>query len=86
MAGATNPGNIGHAWVKSLWVTREPPRGMEAAEEYDAHDYDFVQARLEDNPIYAGDENYKRTLMALPGDLKAGVFRWELGCFRGAVF
>jgi hypothetical protein len=20
MAGATNPGNIGHAWVKALWV------------------------------------------------------------------
>jgi hypothetical protein len=20
MAGATNPGNIGHSWVKSLWI------------------------------------------------------------------
>ena len=24
MAGATNPGNIGHAWVKALWVDRRP--------------------------------------------------------------
>ena len=26
MAGATNPGNIGHAWVKSLWIDRKPHR------------------------------------------------------------
>ena len=24
MAGATNPGNIGHTWVKALWVERQP--------------------------------------------------------------
>jgi hypothetical protein len=28
MAGATNPGNIGHAWVKALWVDKEPPAGF----------------------------------------------------------
>ncbi len=31
MAGATNPGNVGHAWVKALWVDRvaawDGPRG-----------------------------------------------------------
>src|SRR6267142_2146642 len=25
MAGASNPGNIGHAWVKSLWIDEEAP-------------------------------------------------------------
>src|SRR6266852_892327 len=24
MAGATNPGNIGHAWVKALWIDKRP--------------------------------------------------------------
>src|SRR6266851_4920924 len=24
MAGATNPGNVGHAWVKALWVSSTP--------------------------------------------------------------
>ncbi len=29
MAGATNPGNIGHAWVKALWVDKRPAPGMD---------------------------------------------------------
>ena len=28
MAGATNPGNIGHAWVKALWVDKIAPAGI----------------------------------------------------------
>jgi len=27
MAATTNPGNIGHAWVKSLWIDRKPAPG-----------------------------------------------------------
>jgi len=29
MAAATNPGNIGHAWVKALWVDQRPAPGMD---------------------------------------------------------
>ena len=29
MAGASNPGNIGHAWVKALWVDHVPPPGYD---------------------------------------------------------
>jgi phage terminase large subunit len=86
MAGATNPGNIGHAWVKSLWVAREPAAGMERPEEYDPGDYEFVRARLEDNPIYARDENYKRTLAALPGDLKRAFLDGSWDVFAGQYF
>lgn len=50
MAGATNPGNIGHAWVKALWVDKSPPPGYEQPELYDPDDYDFIHARLDDNP------------------------------------
>src|SRR5215467_6446060 len=35
MAGATNPGNIGHAWVKALWVDKVPPPGFERPDLYD---------------------------------------------------
>jgi hypothetical protein len=66
MAGATNPGNIGHAWVKSLWIDKRPAPGMENPAEYDPAEYDFIPARVSDNPIYAGDENYLKTLRALP--------------------
>jgi phage terminase large subunit len=86
MAGATNPGNIGHAWVKSLWVTREPAAGMERPEEYDPRDYEFVAARLEDNPIYAKDAEYRRTLGALPGDLKRAFLDGSWDVFAGQYF
>ncbi len=48
MAGATNPGNVGHAWVKALWVDHAPPPGFERPELYHPHDYDFIRARLDE--------------------------------------
>jgi hypothetical protein len=86
MAGATNPGNVGHAWVKALWVERQPAPGMEQADEYDPADYEFVRARLEDNPIYAADENYRRTLTALPGDLRRAFLDGSWDVFAGQYF
>jgi hypothetical protein len=50
MAGATNPGNIGHAWVKALWVDKVPPPGCESAEQYHAEDYEFI--RVMESPIH----------------------------------
>ncbi len=86
MAGATNPGNIGHAWVKALWIDREPAPGMEHPEEYDAADYDFIPARVADNPIYAGDENYLKTLRALPSHLKRAFLDGDWDVFAGQYF
>jgi hypothetical protein len=60
MAGATNPGNIGHAWVKALWIDKQPAPGMERAEEYNARNYDFISARF-----------FRRRL----GSLRRSVFR-----------
>ncbi|MGB8654070.1 MAG: hypothetical protein WCD23_06090 [Candidatus Acidiferrales bacterium] len=86
MAGATNPGNIGHAWVKALWIDREPAAGMERPEEYDAADYDFVAARVYDNPIYAADENYLKTLRALPTHLRRAFLDGDWSVFAGQYF
>jgi hypothetical protein len=86
MAGATNPGNIGHAWVKSLWIDKQPAPGMEHPEDFDASDYDFVPARVSDNPIYAGDENYLKTLRALPSDLKRAFLDGDWDVFAGQYF
>jgi hypothetical protein len=86
MAGATNPGNIGHAWVKSLWIDRQPASGMEHPEEYDGADYDFIPARVSDNPIYAHDENYLKTLRALPSHLKRAFLDGDWGVFAGQYF
>ena len=86
MAGATNPGNIGHAWVKSLWIDKQAPAGMENPAEYDPADYEFIPARVSDNPIYAGDENYLKTLRALPSHLRRAFLDGDWDVFAGQYF
>src|SRR5215472_9412196 len=86
MAGATNPGNIGHAWLKALWIDRQPAPGMESPEEYDPEDYAFISARVSDNPIYAGDQNYLKTLRALPPNLKRAFLDGDWNVFAGQYF
>ncbi len=86
MAGASNPGNIGHAWVKALWVDHAPPPGFERPELYDARDYDFIRAKLADNPIYANDAAYHRTLGALPEHLRRAFLEGDWNVFAGQYF
>jgi hypothetical protein len=86
MAGASNPGNIGHAWVKALWVDHAPPPGYERPELYDALDYDFIRAKLADNPIYANDAAYHRALEALPEHLRRAFLEGDWNVFAGQYF
>ena len=86
MAGATNPGNIGHAWVKALWIDKQPAAGMENPECYDPSDYDFISARVHDNPIYAADQNYLKTLAALPSHLRRALLDGDWEVFAGQYF
>jgi len=86
MAGATNPGNIGHAWVKALWVDCVPPAGFDRAELYDAKDYEFIRARIEDNPVYANDAGYRKTLEALPEHLRQAFLAGDWNVFAGQYF
>ena len=60
-----NPGGVGHAWVKRLFVDRAY-RGTERAE-----DYAFIPARITDNPtLLKADPGYVQTLMNLPPPLR----------------
>jgi hypothetical protein len=86
MAGATNPGNVGHAWVKALWVDHVSPPGFDRPDLYDARDYDFIRARLDDNPIYANDAEYRRTLEALPEHLRRAFLEGDWNVFAGQYF
>ena len=86
MAGATNPGNIGHAWVKALWIDKQPAAGMENPECYDPADYVFISARVHDNPIYAADQNYLKTLAALPSHLRRAFLDGDWEVFAGQYF
>jgi phage terminase large subunit len=86
MAGATNPGNIGHAWVKALWIDKRPAPGMERPEQYDPADYDFIRATLDDNPIYASDAGYRKTLEALPTAMRQAFLLGDWNVFAGQYF
>jgi phage terminase large subunit len=86
MAGATNPGNIGHAWVKSLWIDKQAAAGMDSPGKYDPGDYDFIPARLCDNPIYAADVNYLKSLDALPENLRRAFLEGDWTVFAGQYF
>jgi phage terminase large subunit len=86
MAGATNPGNVGHAWVKALWVEKRPAPGMDNAAEYDPNDYAFIRATVRDNPIYANDEAYLKTLRALPRALRQAFLDGDWNVFAGQYF
>ncbi len=86
MAGATNPGNVGHGWVKALWIDKRAPGGMERPEKYDAGDYAFIRATLADNPIYADDREYKKTLDALPTHLRRAFLEGDWDVFAGQYF
>ncbi len=87
MAGATNPGNVGHAWVKALWVDRVARcRGWTGADQYDPDDYEFVHATIADNPYFAGDDEYKKTLGQLPEALRRAFLDGEWDVYAGQYF
>ena len=86
MAGATNPGNIGHSWVKALWIDKKPPTGYGRDDLYDPREYEFIRASLDDNPIYANDTAYRRALEALPEHLRRAFLEGDWEVFAGQYF
>ena len=76
-----NPGGIGHAWVKRLFVDRCYREGERA------EDYNFVRSLVYDNPVLMRSApDYVCQLEALPEKLKsAWLFgRWDV--FEGQFF
>lgn len=76
-----NPGGIGHAWVKRLFIDRN----FRAGENPD--DYFFIPAQVFDNQILCkADPDYVRSLESLPAKLRdAWLYgRWDV--FEGQFF
>lgn len=78
--GATNPGGIGHGWVKRIWIDRQFPREMEAI----AGEFAFVKALPDDNPYLA--KSYWEMLETLPPALAKAWRHGEWDVFEGQVF
>lgn len=76
-----NPGGVGHAWVKRLFIDREYRVGEEAQE------YRFIQALLYDNePLMKKDPEYEKGLLSLPEDIRQAWLYGKWDVFDGQFF
>lgn len=76
-----NPGGVGHAWVKRLFIDREY-RGSERAE-----DYIFIPAKVYDNKaLLEQDQGYVQMLENLPYELREAWLNGNWNVFAGQYF
>lgn len=76
-----NPGNVGHAWVKRLFIDRDY-RGEENPD-----DYVFISASVYDNQVLMNaDPGYLRTLKNLPEDLRRAMLDGDWDVYEGQYF
>lgn len=76
-----NPGGIGHAWVKRLFIDRK-------FEEYERpEEYAFIPAKVWDNPaLLAIQPDYPNQLRALPEKLRRAYLDGDWDIFEGQYF
>jgi len=76
-----NPGGVGHAWVKRLFIDRQY-QGSERAE-----DYTMIRARVYDNRyLMENDPGYVHTLENLPEDRRRAMLDGDWDIFTGQYF
>lgn len=76
-----NPGGIGHAWVKRLFVDRRFAPGE------DPSDYGFIKSRVTDNPaLMKADPEYAKQLKMLPPKLRRAWLDGDWDIFEGQFF
>lgn len=79
----TNPGGVGHVWVKRLWIDRD--FGPEEMDEQD--DYEFFPAKVYDNDyIMKYNIQYVRQLEQLPENLRRALLDGDWDVFEGQYF
>lgn len=77
--GATNPGGLGHAWVKKLWLD-----GIFDDEEQERDQFVYVRALAQDNPHI--DKSYLKQLESLPADKRRAYLEGDWDIFKGQYF
>lgn len=92
--GATNPGGIGHAWVKDMFVDKTfhddankafiEPDERTGIVPYQRSDFAYVKALATDNPHNAS--SYLKMLRSLPPRLRAAFLDGNWDVFEGQAF
>jgi phage terminase large subunit len=78
--GGTNPGGIGHAWVKRLWIDEDFPPELESVK----HTFKLIKARAQDNPH--NPSSYYSDLLTLPEHLRRAYAEGDWDLFAGQFF
>jgi phage terminase large subunit len=77
---ASNPGSIGHQWVKQLWIDRQFPEELQQK----ADEFIFIRALPKDNPHL--DQSYWDELNSLPEPLRSAWRDGNWDVFAGMAF
>lgn len=78
---ATNPGGVGHSFVKRLWVDRQHN------ENENPDDYHYIPAKVYDNPyLINNDPDYVRRLEQLPDKERRALLEGDWDAFQGQFF
>ncbi|MDL2259214.1 phage terminase large subunit [Eubacteriales bacterium OttesenSCG-928-K08] len=76
-----NPGGVGHAWVKRLFIDKRYYNGESPQE------YCFIPARVYDNPVLlSADPGYVKTLENLPLHLRRAYLEGDWDALEGQYF
>ena len=83
---STNPGGVGHSWVKERFVDPAPPNTQFTGKE-DGIERIFIPSYLRDNkPLMDSDPNYKARLEALPERERKALLYGDWDIFEGQYF
>lgn len=77
--GASNPGGIGHGWVKKLWIYKSFNPN-----EQEKNQFVYIRARATDNPHI--DPSYLLTLQSLPERQRMAYLDGNWDIFEGQYF
>lgn len=86
---STNPGGVGHAWVKARFVDPAPPNTVFEAktDEGTTMTRVFLPALVSDNPyLSAADPDYVNRLRALPENERRALLYGDWDIFEGQYF
>ena len=82
----TNPGGIGHVWVKKRFIDRVPPEAV-YRDPVTEESRVFIPGLIEDNPtLFVNDPAYVKRLEALPEIEKLRLRHGIWDAFEGQVF
>lgn len=79
----TNPGGVGHAWVKKYWIDRDFPVEFSKPKDI-TNQFVLICAKASDNPHLS--PNYHESLLTLPPDMARKVAHGDWNVYTGQYF